>query len=98
MPTIVPPECWARWLNGAAEEAATLCCAWPGSLQIERTCEPWAKPPDVFTAKLSPTPSSQPHLGVVSIGDLAANSGQAAHAGKALGDIARQSGQHSQAI
>lgn len=37
-------------------------------------------------------------VGVVSIGDLAASSQQAAHAGKALGDIARPSSQHSQTI
>lgn len=37
-------------------------------------------------------------VGVISIGDLAADSRQAAHAGKALGDIARPSSQHAQAI
>lgn len=37
-------------------------------------------------------------VGVVSIGDLAADGRQAAHAGKALGDIASPSGLHSQAI
>lgn len=44
MPTILPRERWDRWLNGTAEEAMTLCCVWPGSLQVERTPEPWAKP------------------------------------------------------
>ena len=37
-------------------------------------------------------------VGIVSIGDLAAHSREAAHTGKALGDIARPSSQHSQAI
>ena len=37
-------------------------------------------------------------VGIVSIGDLAAHSQEAAHTGKALGDISRPSSQHSQAI
>lgn len=44
MPTILSRECWDQWLNGPVADAARLCGVWNGSLQIERTSEPWAKP------------------------------------------------------
>lgn len=45
MPMIVAGQSWDQWLHGTPEEAMQLCCIWPGSLQIERTGQPWASPP-----------------------------------------------------
>ncbi|MCJ2180809.1 SOS response-associated peptidase [Novosphingobium album (ex Hu et al. 2023)] len=43
MPTILRRDDWARWTEGAPEEAFALCRIWNGPLAVDRTAEGWRR-------------------------------------------------------
>ncbi|MBA4044255.1 MAG: hypothetical protein C0471_07560 [Erythrobacter sp.] len=43
MPVLLGRDEHARWLDGTADEALSLCQPWPGAIAIDRTDQPWAK-------------------------------------------------------
>ena len=43
MPVLLAPDDYERWLSAPPDEAKTLCNAWTGPLNIDRTDEAWVK-------------------------------------------------------
>ncbi|MBL4716959.1 MAG: SOS response-associated peptidase family protein [Erythrobacter sp.] len=42
MPVLLAPEDYEVWTDGAPDEAKSLCQAWRGELNIDRTSQPWS--------------------------------------------------------
>ncbi|MFL0357051.1 SOS response-associated peptidase [Erythrobacter sp. GH1-10] len=43
MPVLLRPSDYEGWLSGSPEEAKSLCRAWDGEVNIDRTDQPWVK-------------------------------------------------------
>lgn len=43
MPVLLRPDDYGRWVSGSPEEAKSLCTAWSGDINIDRTDQAWVR-------------------------------------------------------